>query len=131
MDTGRPEDESQERRVETLIGNLLRGGVLASAVVVLLGGVFYLAADGTGEPHYQLFRGERSELRSVPGVIRDALQLRSRGVMQLGLLLLMATPVMRVIVAGIAFALQRDKTYVAVALIVLASLTYSLFGGYF
>jgi len=48
---------------------------------------------------------------------------------QLGLLLLIATPVARVAFSVVAFAMQRDRLYVAVALIVLAVLMYSLMGG--
>lgn len=130
MDAHSPQ-QPRDHRVETLISNLLRGGVVASAVVVLVGGFYYLIVHGMELPHYHVFRGEPSDLCSVSGILRDVLELRSRGVIQLGLLLLMATPVMRVVVSGIVFALQRDKTYVSVALIVLAGLTYSLFGGRF
>jgi uncharacterized membrane protein len=67
----------------------------------------------------------------VSGILTDTLCLRSRGVMQLGFLLLIATPVLRVIIALVGFARQRDRTYVLVSLIVLAALMYSLLGGRF
>ena len=69
------------------------------------------------------------ELRSVSGIITDALSFRIHGVIQLGLLLLIATPVARVAFSIFAFALQRDRTYVVVTLIVLGVLIYSLVGG--
>ena len=47
----------------------------------------------------------------------------------MGLLLLVATPVMRVIFSAAAFAFQGDRTYVIITLIVLAVLSYSLLGG--
>jgi uncharacterized membrane protein len=50
-------------------------------------------------------------------------------VIQFGLLLLIATPVARVVFSAIAFAVERDKLYVAFTLTVLAILTYSLMGG--
>lgn len=59
----------------------------------------------------------------------DALELRSRGIIQLGLLLLLATPVARVAFSIYAFAHQRDLTYVFITSIVLAILLYSLASG--
>ena len=49
-----------------------------------------------------------------------------RGIIQFGLVLLIATPVARVAFSVAAFALQRDNTYVAITLIVLAVLLFSL-----
>ena len=61
-----------EHQVEQFIGNLLRGGVLIAAVVVLLGGSLYLVRHGTALPLYGSFRGEPEELRSIPGILADA-----------------------------------------------------------
>jgi uncharacterized membrane protein len=58
----------------------------------------------------------------------DAIDMRSRGLVQLGLLLLVATPVARVVLSVFAFARQRNPTYVVLTLIVLAVLIYSLVG---
>jgi uncharacterized membrane protein len=55
--------------------------------------------------------------------------LRPASVIQLGLLLLIATPVARVAMSLVAFILQRDRVYVVVTLIVLAVLIFSLTGG--
>jgi uncharacterized membrane protein len=74
--------------------------------------------------------GEPTDLRSVSGIVTDALSLQARGIIQLGLLLLVATPVARVAFSAFAFAQQRDRTYVMVTLGVLAVLVYSLVGGY-
>jgi uncharacterized membrane protein len=65
----------------------------------------------------------------MSGIVRDALTLRGRGIIQLGLLLLIATPVARVAFSVAAFAFQRDRLYVVVTLVVLAILLYSLTSG--
>ena len=65
----------------------------------------------------------------MAGIVADGFQLRGRGLIQVGLLLLIATPVLRVAIAAVAFALQRDHLYLAVSLIVLASLAYSMLIG--
>jgi uncharacterized membrane protein len=114
-------------QVEQAMGTLLRAGVILSAGVVLLGGVVYLARHGQEPVDYHAFKGEPEDLSTPLGIVRDALAFRGRGLIQLGLLLLIATPVARVVFSVVAFALQRDYTYIGVTLIVLAVLLYSLF----
>lgn len=112
------------------MGNLLRSGVMLAATIVLVGGIAYLIQDGATTPHYRVFRGEPADLRHISGIIADALELRSRGLIQFGLLLLVATPIARVVFSVFAFARQRDLTYVGLTLIVLCVLIYSLAGAH-
>ncbi len=118
-----------DQDTEKIIGNLLRAGVLLSAAVVLFGGLLFLARYGTSHPDYHTFQGEPENLRSANGVIRGAVYLDSRSMIQMGLLLLVLTPIARVAFSALAFALEEDFTYVVVSLIVLAVLMYSLLGG--
>jgi uncharacterized membrane protein len=121
-----------DERVDLVIGNLLRFGVLASALVVLADGLLLLVREGRRPaPDLHEFLPERPELRSPIGVLRESTGLHSRAVIMLGLLLLIATPVARVLFSVVAFARQRDYLYVAFTLLVLAVLLYSLFSGYF
>ena len=117
-----------DRRIELMLGNLLRFGVLLSAFVVLAGAVVYLARHGLEPANYSVFRGEAAALRSAPAIILGALHLSGKSIIQLGLLLLIATPVARVIFSAIGFIIERDYLYVALTLIVLAVLLYSLIG---
>jgi uncharacterized membrane protein len=95
--------------------------------VVLLGGFLYLIQEGRQIPTTRVFNGEPPQLRSVGGIVQDALTGDGRGVIQLGLLLLIATPVARVMFSVVAFVVQSDRTYIVVTLIVLAVLLFSLF----
>ncbi len=115
-----------DKRVGRVIGTILRWGVVLAAAVVLAGGVIYLARYGSTISDYRVFRGEPSDLRTVSGIVTGAVSRHSRGLILLGLLLLIATPVARVAFSVVAFALLRDRTYVVVTLIVLAVLLYSL-----
>lgn len=117
-----------DRKIEDVVGNLLRVGVSLSAAVVLLGGVIYLARHWHESVDYRIFQGEPADFRSVNGVFRQARGLRGRGIIQLGLLLLIATPVARVAFSVWGFAEERDRLYVIFTLIVLAVLLYSLLG---
>jgi uncharacterized membrane protein len=116
----------QDKRIDEIIGALLRTGVMLAAAVVLAGGIFYLSSYGATAEHYGVFHGEPSDLRGVSAIVQDAVALHSRGIIQLGLLLLIATPVARVIFTVFAFLYEGDWTYVAITLIVLMLLLYSL-----
>jgi len=118
-----------DEKVESMMGNLLRAGVVLAAAVVLVGGLVYLLRHGAAQPGYHVFRGEPADLRNIRGIVAEASTLRGRGIIQLGLLLLIATPVARVAFSVYAFARQGDRIYVVVTLIVLTLLLYGLTGG--
>jgi len=119
-----------DEQMDQFIGNLLRAGVVLAAVVVLVGGTLYLARHGAAHLDYRVFRSEPAALRSPLRILTGALSLRGRALIQLGLLLLIATPVARVAFSVLGFALQRDRIYVVVTLVVLGILIYSLAGGH-
>jgi uncharacterized membrane protein len=120
----------RDRRIEVILGNLLRIGVLVSAAVVLVGASIYLSRHAHEPADYRVFRGEPSEYRTIRGVIQSVIVGRGRGqgLIQLGLLLLIATPIARVAFSVAGFAIEQDRLYVAFTLIVLAVLLYSLLG---
>jgi uncharacterized membrane protein len=121
-----PKHGWSDHQIEQIVGNLLRIGVLLAASVVAIGGVIYLVRHGNQPIAYSVFRGEPDDLRNPLGVLHDALAFSGRGIIELGLLLLVATPVARVIFSVFAFAAERDWTYVVITLCVLAVLLYSL-----
>jgi len=121
-----PRDEEVfDRRIAAL----LRFGVLLSASVIAAGAAVYLWKRSGTLPDYHVFRGEPAELRSVASIVLEATSLSGRALIQLGVLLLIATPVMRVLVSVIGFALQRDWMYSLITSIVLGLLLFSLFAG--
>lgn len=117
---------TSDKAIEMWLGKLLRSGVILAALVVFAGGVWYLSAAGRTVENYKTFRGEPAELTHVTEIIRDAVSLHPLGLIQLGLILLIATPVARVVFSVVGFAMERDWMYVAITLIVLATLLYSL-----
>jgi uncharacterized membrane protein len=118
----------RDRRLEVMLGNLLRCGVLLSAAVVLAGASVYLSRHAHQAANYRVFLGEPSEFRTIPGVIHSVFNGRGRGLIQLGLLLLIATPIARVALSVVGFAIERDWMYVGFTVLVLAILLYSLLG---
>jgi uncharacterized membrane protein len=117
-----------DRRLEVILGNVLRTGVLLSAAVVLSGACIYLSRHAHEAANYRVFQGEPSEFRTIPGVIRSVMNGRGRGLIQLGLLFLIATPIGRVAFSVAGFAMERDWMYVGFTVIVLMVLLYSLLG---
>lgn len=129
MATPARRDRWTDEEVDQLLGNLLRFGVIIATILAAAGGVLYLARHGLEPTDYHVFRGEPAELRRVGGIVRGAFELNAVAVIQLGLLLLIATPIARVAMSLVAFILQRDRVYIVVTSIVLALLIFSLTGG--
>lgn len=124
----RPRFSWTDHTLELLVGNLLRAGVLFAAAVAVVGGLLYLARDGNAVVDYRTFRGEPQALRSVSGTVAAVLQGNTRALMQLGLLLLIATPIARVALSLVGFAKEGDRRYIAITALVLALLLFSLVG---
>jgi len=116
-----------DQKLEVVIGHTLRIGVVTAAVIVLIGGVFYLVEHDSTAPDYHTFHAASKHSDNLSGIVRNIRALNSYGIIQLGLLVLIATPIVRVMLSVVAFALERDLLYVSATLIVLGTLLYSLF----
>ncbi|HKS76538.1 MAG TPA: DUF1634 domain-containing protein [Terriglobales bacterium] len=116
-----------DKKTQAIIGSLLRTGVFLSAAIVLIGACLLLARTDHSGHSYNIFRGEPAQLRTLAGIAQGARSGEPGAVIQLGLLLLIATPIARVLFSAIAFAFEHDWMYVLITLIVLSVLLYSLF----
>lgn len=103
--------------------------MILAATIVLFGGVLYIVRHGADAPDYRAFHGEPSDLCSVAAIVRFALTWHSRGIIQSGLLVLIATPILRVALSAFAFAREHDWLYLGLTLTVLPLLSYSLWHG--
>jgi uncharacterized membrane protein len=119
-----------DQKMDEMMGRLLRSGVVLAATIVFVGGVVFLLRHPLPVTNYRVFAGEPEELRTIPGILGEVLAFHGRGLIQLGLLVLIATPVARVTFSFFAFLYERDWTYVLVTVVVLGLLAYSLFGGH-
>ncbi|MHB1072842.1 MAG: DUF1634 domain-containing protein [Gemmatimonadaceae bacterium] len=115
-----------EWRMEQIVGRVLQVGVLVAAALVLAGGLVLLFQHGGARADFHEFVGVPEQYRTVLGSLRAALALDGRGLVQLGIIVLIATPVTRVALTLVAFLLQRDRTYVALTAVVLGVLLYGL-----
>jgi uncharacterized membrane protein len=115
--------------IERIVSVVLRTGVLLAASVVIAGGTYFLIRHGNAAVQYHTFAGAPKIDRHAGQIVKGALSGRARSIIQLGILLLIATPIARVAVSLVGFALERDHKYVAITAIVLAVLLYSFIAG--
>jgi uncharacterized membrane protein len=120
-----------DEHLEQVIGILLRIGVTLAALLVAVGGIVYLARHGTEEVEdRRVFHDPPAEFSRPVAIIRSAPRFNDLGLIQFGLLVLIATPIVRVFFSAWAFARQRDWLYLVFTLVVLTVLLYGLFSGH-
>jgi uncharacterized membrane protein len=116
-----------DQRIETWVGVFLRTGVLLAAAIVLTGGILYLAHAHGPRSDYRHFQAEPAQFTHFSSILQGVATLDPQSIIMLGLLVLIATPVARVVMCIAGFLFERDRLYVAISSIVLAILLYSLF----
>lgn len=117
-----------DHKVQVAVGALLRFGVLSAGAVTGLGGLLFLIQHGRDPVSYGTFAGEPARLTGFAGIARGVVALDSRAIIQLGLVMLVATPVARVALSLVGFVLEKDRKYQAITLVVLGILLASLLG---
>lgn len=119
--------EKVDRSIETILGDLLRTGVIIAGSVVVIGAILFLVRHGSEIPSYHIFKPDRFNIFDFRDLYNGVITFRSVSIMELGILLLIATPVMRVIFSVFAFAYEKDYLYVVFTVIVLLILIFSFF----
>lgn len=119
-----------DKDIQSLVGNLLRAGVYLSMAIVVLGGIIYLVDHSTEKIDYVAFDFDKVSLKTVQAIFSEVLTFKGAAVVQFGLLMLIFTPIARVLMAVVSFFLERDYLYVLIGLIVLSIIMVSLSGGF-
>ena len=116
--------------IEVIVGTLLRYGVMTASAIVLLGGTYFLFQHGESPvPSYHRFVGESIGYTTFSGILNGVFALQAKGIIQLGVIVLIATPILRILFSLIGFVLEKDKLYVGITLVVLCVILLSTFGG--
>ncbi|WP_407428672.1 DUF1634 domain-containing protein [Arcticibacter sp.] len=118
-----------DRDVATIVGKLLRFGVLSACLVAVIGGLMFLLLHRSEPSDFTQFRGAPQYLRSLEGIYGGLLAFDARAVIQAGVIILIATPILRVVLSIFAFALEGDYLYVVITVIVLLIICVGMFGG--
>lgn len=118
-----------DRRLELRIARLLQVGVATAALLALGGGVLVMVTSGGTPADFGTFDGPAAPFRSVGTIAAGALRMDGRAIAQLGILVLIATPLARVALTVGEFLARRDWTYVALTASVLALLLWGLLAG--
>lgn len=119
-----------DKDIQSLIGNLLRAGVYISMAIVIIGGIIYLFDHASEKIDYAAFDVDKVSLKTVGAIFSEVLTFNGVAVVQFGLLMLIFTPIARVLMAVISFFIEKDYLYVLIGLIVLAIIMLSLSGGF-
>ncbi|MGC8749523.1 DUF1634 domain-containing protein [Hydrotalea sp.] len=119
----------QDDDLEYAMGNLLRLGVVISSIIVFIGGIIFLYKHGGQVPEYHIFKGNESMFNSLPKIFSSLKKLKGQAIIQLGIIVLILTPIARIIFSFIGFLFEKDLLYMLLTLIVLAIITFSLLAG--
>lgn len=112
--------------MELTISRMLRVGVSVAALVVVVGEILYLWQAHGVKTDYSYFHGVPVPIDHIALVLEGIHRLDSRSIIRFGILLLVATPIVRVAFCLYSFGTQKDKLYILVSGTVLAVLLYSL-----
>lgn len=115
-----------ETELECRMGRLLQAGVSVAALTMLAGGALYLAHQGDTKAAYGKLRPPDPELSTFGGILHGAFASHPAAIIQLAVIIMIATPVLRVAFAVFGFAVQKDRLYTGISLLVLALVTYGL-----
>lgn len=115
--------------IEKILSYILRVGLFLAILVAVVGAVLLIYQNGSHAYNFSAFQGEPKELTDIHLLVKEAIHfnLSPLALIQLGLLILIATPVCRVLVGFLLFLSQKDYLYTALSAIVLSILLYGLF----
>jgi uncharacterized membrane protein len=116
-----------DKDVQLILGTLLRVGVLVSTGVVFLGGIIFLFTHQNEHISFEKFVPGQTKFASVPAILSGLKQFDGLAVIQFGVLLLIFTPIARVVFSIFSFLMEKDYMYVGIGLIVLCVIITSLY----
>ena len=119
----------KDKDMQVIIGWILRAGVVISMAFVFIGGIFFIYRHGHSIPDYSKFKGIPQFITSFDGIINGILHLKGQAIIQFGIVLLIATPVIRVAFSAVGFLMEKDYLYTAITFVVLLIILASMFGG--
>lgn len=111
--------------IQQLIGNTLRWGVILACLLATIGGVYYLMEHGLDPvPDYRHFdvasAAAQTNYTTLGGLWQGILHGDAASCVQVGVIVLILTPIARVVLSLFDFIVEQDWLYVSITAIVLA-----------
>lgn len=122
-------EKFKDKDMQVIIGWILRAGVLVSMTLVFIGGIFFMYRHGHSISNYSKFTGIPDFIRNVNGIIDGTRHLKGQAIIQFGIILLIATPVIRVAFSAVGFLMEKDYLYTAITALVLLIILASMISG--
>lgn len=108
-----------------VIGTVLRFGVVLSAAIIVVGVILLVSATGSTDVNPLLSYGSK-QAPTLGGFLSGLASLQPYAIIELGALVLIATPVARVLISVFLFSAQKDRLYALITATVLALLLFSM-----
>jgi len=124
-----------EQDVEQYIGKLLRYGVMLACAITSFGGIVYIVQRNGKMPDYSSvpsgtpFTGVELYLRELSTILPRVMDFDGAAIIQLGVIVLIATPILRVAFSAVSFLIEKDYMYVIITLIVLSIIVANMIFG--
>jgi uncharacterized membrane protein len=128
-DAETPTGAFRDADMQAIIGWILRIGVILSMGVVFIGGVLFVYRHGHSAPDYGTFKGVPYFISNIEGVVSGVFNFKAQAIIQAGIVLLIATPIIRVAFSAIGFIIEKDYLYTFITLLVLLIIIISMLSG--
>ena len=115
----------EEQDIQFILGTLLRVGVILSMTVVLIGGIIYLIGYQSFNVDYSQFVPD-AKYASLEAIVVGLKAMDGKAIIQFGTILLIFTPITRVVFSVFSFLIEKDYLYVVIGLFVLGVILFSL-----
>ncbi|WP_316799881.1 DUF1634 domain-containing protein [Pedobacter frigidisoli] len=125
----RQDKNLEDKDIQVILGTMLRAGVVISMAIVLVGGFIFLFHNQGSLTDYRVFKPELAKFSSIIKIFKGIPSLEGDAIIQFGILMLIFTPIARIIFAIISFFIEKDYLYVLIGFIILTIITISLSGG--
>jgi uncharacterized membrane protein len=120
----------KDKDMQALLGQVLRAGTVISISIVFIGGVFYMYRHGHTVADYRVFKGIPDFVQHPEGIFNGIFALKGQAIIQFGIILLIATPIFRVVFSAVGFVLEKDYMYLGISLLVLFIIFMSMLSGH-
>jgi len=119
-------NRSGDRDIQLILGTLLRVGIVSSMSIVFVGALVYLSFHYKDVVNYSRFDPAQAPKGSIGKILSGLTTGSGESVIQMGILLLIFTPVLRVLFSVFGFLIERDYLYVSIGIFVLAVILFGL-----